>query len=105
MVAQELAQEALYNFGLETWKLARKVSNQNRKKKKFGTPVEAFASTFPDILQIAKGNKIKEIVLFFCMHTFAYGYSYPGFSWEYVEAQCEMILESKPGDSCRNIFH
>lgn len=98
-------QKALYNFGLETWKLARKVSNFHRKTKTFTTPVEAFSDTFPEILDLSKGDRMKEIILFFCMHTFAYGYSYPGFSWEYVEAQCELIMESKPGDRCRDIFH
>lgn len=105
MVREEIVQEAIYNFGLESWKLGQKLSKIHRDRNTFTTPAKAFSDNFPGILEIAKGDRNKEIILFYCIHTFAFGYRYPGFKWDYVESQCNMILHSNPGDECRKIFY
>ena len=105
MIQQEMVQEAIYNFGLETWKLGKKVSKTHRNRNTIVSPAKAFSDNFPGILEIAKKDRIKEIILFYCIHAFSFGYRYPGFKWDYVESQCNMILYSKPGDECRKIFH
>jgi hypothetical protein len=101
---EELIEEALYNFGLETWKIGKKVSELHIRQGKIDDVSGAFADSFPGILDKAVGDKTKELILFSCMYTFAYGYKFPGFSWEYVESQRKLYLSSEPGDHCRTIF-
>ena len=93
-----------YNFGFEAWKIGKKLTRLHIKQRKMVNSSEAFADQFPDLLEKCKGNKTLEGILFFSMHTFTYGYNFPGFPWSYVEPQCNMILSSKPGDQCRLLF-
>ena len=67
-------------------------------------PLHIFSDCFPGILDLCKGDKIREGILFFIMSMFNYGYIYPGLGYTYALQESNEVLHSQPGDPIRVVI-
>lgn len=101
--------------GRESWEISKKCGEyyhslyvdekgKIRRRKGNPSPLDLFIDLFPGILDGCKGDKQKEAVLFFVMHTFKYGLQLSGLGYPYAENEARETLYSNPGDQRRNMF-
>ena len=101
--------------GREVWEIGKKcgeyyhslyVDEDGKIRRRKGIPetLELFIDLFPGILDGCRGDKQKEAVLFFVMHTFKYGLQLSGLGYPFAENEARETLHSKPRDQRREMF-